>query len=293
MRALAFILALATASSAQNIVMKDGKVIPTKGMRRQGETIIATVELAGGEPGKPAKMGDLGYPLAQIAKLDFPEPPQIRAAEELIAQGKLTDALAQLEPVVKFYEGFRDAPGSWWAPAALRKVQALASAGRDREAERLAQELARLAATPEVVRAANVQIAAGLARKGEYGRALELLEPALKESNDPATQAAASVVQGECLLAAKEWDDAVLAFVQVPVFYPGEKLLLPPSLLGRARAHFAADDLPAARAAIEELRKAYPKSTEARLADKELENIERREKALADPNDAPPKNKSK
>ncbi len=274
-----FLSLLTVSAPAQNLVMKDGKVIATKALRRQGDTIIATVELPGGEK----KTGDLGYPLAKIERLDFPEPPQLKASQDLIAQGKGAEALAQLEPVVKYYEGFRDAPGSWWAPAALRKVQALASLGREPEATPLAEQIARMATDPETARAANVQIAAGLVRKGGHARALALIEPALKESRDDATRAPAYVIQGECLLATKEWEEAVLAFLRVPVFYPGEKVLLPQVLLGRGRAHFGMDDLPAAKAALEELIKTYPGSAEAKQAAAELEKITRREKALADP----------
>jgi TolA-binding protein len=266
-------------ASAQNIVMKDGKVIAAKALRRQGDTILATVELPGGE----RKTGELGYALAKIERLDFPEPPQLKTSQDLIAQGKGAEALAQLEPVVKYYEGFRDAPGSWWAPAALRKVQALVAVGREQEAAPLAEQIGRLATDPETARAANVQVAATLVRKGSHARALELIQPALKESRDPATRAPAFIIQGECLLAKKEWEDAMLSFLQVPVFYPTEKVLLPQSLLGRGRAHFGMDDLAAAKASLEELIKTYPASAEAKQAEAELEKISRREKALADP----------
>ena len=266
-------------ASAQNLVMKDGKVIVAKALRRQGDTILATVELPGGEK----QTGELGYPLAKIERLDFPEPPQLKTSQDLIAQGKGAEALAQLEPVVKYYEGFRDAPGSWWAPSALRKVQALASLGREPEATPLAEQIARIATDPETVRAANVQIAAGLVRRGNHARALELIQPALQESRAAATRAPAFVIKGECLLVKKEWEDAVLAFLQVPVFYPGEKVLLPQALLGRGRAHFGMDDLAAAKATLEELLKTYPATAEAKLAEAELEKITRREKALADP----------
>jgi tetratricopeptide (TPR) repeat protein len=277
------LLLFLTSAHAQNIIMKDGKVIATKGVRRQGDTIMATVELPGGEAGKPAKTGELGYPVAQIAKLDFPEPAQLKTAPDLIAQGKGSDALAQLEPIVKYYEGFRDAPGSWWADAALLKVQALASLGRENEAEPLAEQIGRMATDPETKRAADVQVAAGFARKGNHVRALELAEAAIKESKDPATLAPAYVIKGQCLLAKKEWDDAVLAFLEVPVFYPNEKVLLPQAMLGRGRAHFGMDDLPAAKATLNELIKTYPNAAEAKQAEAELTKIARREKALAAP----------
>ncbi|MEQ1862770.1 MAG: hypothetical protein ABMA13_22850, partial [Chthoniobacteraceae bacterium] len=250
MKAALLLLLLASALHAQSIVMKDGRVIATKAMRRQGDSIVATVELPGGDP---RKTGELGFPLAQIAKLDFPEPPQLRTAPDLITRGKAADAIAQIDPVVKFYEAFRDAPGSWWAEAAILKAQALAALGRDAEAAPIVEQVARIATDPETQRAAEVQLAAGLVKKGNHTRALEIAQRALKEATRPAVRAAAGVIKGECLLAAQQWDAAVLAFLQVPVFFPGEKVLLPQSMLGAARAQFGMDDLPRARATLDEL----------------------------------------
>ena len=67
--------ALAGSATAQNILLKDGKTIVTKGLRRQGDTIMATVETIlparGTEPAKTLS-GEIGYQLPLIAKLDFP-----------------------------------------------------------------------------------------------------------------------------------------------------------------------------------------------------------------------------
>ena len=134
MKALWIFLTLAPAVFAQDLILKDGKVLATKGLKRQGDTILATLDLSGGDPAQAAKTGVFGFPLAQIAKLDFPEPAQFRTMPDLIAQGHGAEALAQLELIIKFYEPFGDAPGSWWARAALLKVQALVSMGREKEA---------------------------------------------------------------------------------------------------------------------------------------------------------------
>jgi tetratricopeptide (TPR) repeat protein len=281
--ALLAFLALAVSASAQSLVMKDGKIIPTKGIRRDGDTVIATVAIPGGEAGQPAKTGEFGYPIAQVARLDFPEPTQLRTAPELVAQGKAADAIAQLEPVVKYYENFREVAGSWWADAALLKAQALVSLGRDKEAEPLAEQIIKTATDPELVRAAEVQLAAGLVRKGSHERALETAERALKESKRHGTLALASIIKGECLLAKKEWDDAMLAFLRTPVFYPGEKILLPQAMLGAGRAQFGTEDFPRAKATLNELLKTYATAPEAALAQAELDKITRRETALAPP----------
>ena len=276
-------LAVAASASAQNIVMKDGKVIATKGMKRDGNNIIATVEIPGAEAGQQARTGALGYPLAQIARLDFPEPPQLRTAPDLATHGKGAEALTQLEPVVRFYEGFGDVPGSWWTEAALLKAQVLASLGRDQEAGPIAEQIVRTATDPETVRAAEVQVAAGLVRKGSHAQALETAERVLKESKRPGTLAAAGIIKGECLLAKKEWEDALLSFLQTPVFYAGEKMALPLAMLGAGRAQFGMEDFPRAKATLNELIKAYENSPEAAQAQAELDKIARRETALAAP----------
>lgn len=283
MKTIIVLLALAVAAPAQEILLKDGRVIATKGLRRQGDTIMATVEVTAAEPGKPAQTGELGYPLGQIAQLNFPEPAALRAAPDLIAQGKGHEALTQLEPVVAYFASFRDAPGSWWPQGALLKVQALASLDRDGEAVALAEQIVRLSADPENKRVASLQIAASLSRRGEMARALPIAEAAMRESKDAAVRAPAAVIRGESLLAKEEWDDAVLAFVEVPVLYQQERPLLPRALLGKARALRGSDDFAAARATLEELRQSYPAALESKQVEPELQKIARREKALAEP----------
>ena len=271
-----------TSAVAQNIVMKDGRVIVTKGLRRQGDTILGTIDLPGAA-GQPATTGELGYSLSQIARIDFPEPAQFRTVPELIAQGKGADALTQLEPVLKYYESFREAPGSWWAQAALLEVQALVSLGRENEAAPVVEQILHATTDAETLRAARVQAAAALVRKGGDAQALEICNGILKESKDPRTLAAAYVVKGDCLLATKQWEDAILAYLEVPVFYPSERILIPQSLLGVGRAHFGMDSFAEARDSLDELIKTYAASREAAEAKVELEKIARREKALAAP----------
>lgn len=276
-------LAMYAAGLGQTIAMKDGRVIPAKGLRRQGDQILATVEIAPADQGKPAQVGELGYAVSQIAKIDFPEPPILRAAPDLIVGGKAADALTQLDPVVKYYEPFRDAPGSWWVEAALLKVQALSALGRDAEGEPLATQVARGAAEPAAILAAKVQLALAAVRKGRTEETLPVFEDALKQSQDSPTLAAASVGRAQSLLARKEWEDAVLSFLQVPVFYPNERVWLPGAQLGVAQAEFGMEDIPRAKETLNGLLKTYPDAPEAAPAKAELAKIARYEKAHAAP----------
>lgn len=285
--ACAVIIAMAAGSAeGQNIILKDGKVIATKGLRRQGDTIMATIEIpppATAEKPAQVQTGEVGYAIAQIAKLDFPEPQQLRTVPDLIVAGRAAEALALIEPIVRFYESFRDAPGSWWSEAAMLKVEALQSTGNYKDSEPLIDSVSRIATDPETLRGAKVFIAAGLTRRGDHKRAVELFEQVMKDTTKPLTLATASVNKGQSHLALKQYEPALLAFLQIPVFFPNQKLLLPQALLGSAKAYFGLEDLPRAKATLDELLKDYGASPQGAEAKTELARIAKREQALAPP----------
>ena len=280
---LVYVFLAAASAPGQNITMKDGKIIVTKGVRRRGDIIMATVDLPAVQPGQAAAAGELGYPLAQIAKIDFPEPAQLKASVDLITVGKAAAALAGLEPVLRYYETFRDAPGSWWAEASLLKMEALASLGREEEAEDVAANLAHSATDPETMRAANTYLAAGLARRGDVAKAQDIYNAILREATRPQTIAKASVDQGQIHLVRKEWEGALLCFLQVPVFYPEEKVLMPRVLLGCGRAYAGMKDFARARAALEDLTTRFGATPEAGKGRAELATLTKLEKANQSP----------
>jgi tetratricopeptide (TPR) repeat protein len=280
---LAVLGSLGGAASGQNIVLKDGKTITAKSLRRLGNTIMATVPISTGVVGVQ-QTGEIGYALNQIAKIEFPRPPQLSTAPYLIVQGKPGDALAQIEPLVRYYEGFLDAPGSWWPELALIKVQALVAMGNRKDAEPLIDTLVRTATDPETVLAARMFVGATLARKGDHAKAIEEEEAVLQGATNPTVLAAAAVFKGESHLALKQYDEAVISFLQVPVFYPYEKMVAPQALLGSGRAFFAMEDFARARDALDQVVKSYGSTPQAREAQAELDKLTKREKALSGAN---------
>jgi hypothetical protein len=103
---------------AQSILLKTGQTIETKGVRRSGDMVMIKVQVG-------ASSGEVGYHASTIAKIAFPEPLQLKTTAVFLSQGQPEKALADIEPIVKYYEHFRDIPGNWWAPAALLKLSAL------------------------------------------------------------------------------------------------------------------------------------------------------------------------
>ena len=278
-------LALVSAipSSAQNIIMKDGSIIATQGVRRLEDTIMATVQMPAPAPGQPATVGELGYAIAQIQRIDFPKPAALASAVELINSGNPDEALRQIQTVLTYYDTFGDLPGSWWAEATVLKIQALIRAGRDDDAANLANEMARTAIAPDSIQAANVYLAVAMARRGDYAGAEQIYDSVLNQATRPQTLAAAALNDGESHLAREEWAPALLSLLQVPVFYPDQQVLMPDVLLGSAKAYTGLRDLTRAKEALHELESSYSLTPEAKEGQEELGKIARLEQTLSPP----------
>lgn len=258
--------ALGPAAQAQLILLKTGQKAETLGVRRSGDTVMGKIRVG-------TSSGEIGYQVSAIAKIEFPEPKALKTAAEFLTQGAPDKALAEIDPVVKFYAGFRDIPGAWWAPAALIRVSALVALRRDEEAEGLAMEIQKNSADPESARAATLRVVGGLIRKEAFEKALAICDAVLKESAKPEVLADAWVNKGDVLLARKQWDTALMAYLHVPIFYPSEKLYLPAALYGAGRAYRRLDDLELAKRSFKDLTDAFPQSAEAKLAKAEVQKM--------------------
>ncbi|MBA3961323.1 MAG: tetratricopeptide repeat protein [Chthoniobacterales bacterium] len=261
-----FLFSSFSISRAQNIQLKTGQMIEAKGVRRSGDMLMGGVQVG-------SSTGEVGYQISTIARIDFPEPPQFKTTEAFLTQGAPAKALAEIEPVVKFQEPFRNVPGNFWAQAALLKVSALAGMQLDKQAESLGEEIRKNSTDPETARAAQLQVVASLIHKEDYAKAIALCDAVIKESAKPSVLAEAWVKKGDALLAQRTWDDAVLAYLHVPVFYQDEKLWMPPALLGSSRAFRGLEDLDRAKKSLNDLTAQFPKSAQADLARTELKKL--------------------
>ncbi len=265
------------------IQKKDGTAQVAKALRREKDNIIATIDIPPAKPGDAVQTGDIGLPIAQIAKIEFGEPAALKTAPELLIKGKGDEAMAQIDLALKYYAGFRDAPGSWWADLLLMKMNALVSLGREKEADALAESMNGQSTDPESKRAAKVLLASSTLRKGDAKSAAVSLDAVLKDGAKPDVLAAAAIYKGQTLLVLKDWENALLSFLQVPVLYPEQKALAPASMLGVGRAHFGLEDFEAAKRTLRELMKTFKGTPEAIAGKAEMEAIAKREKALSDP----------
>ena len=252
---------------AQSIILKTGQKIDTLGIRRDGELVMGKVQVGSGS-------GEVGYNVSQIAKIDFPEPRALKSASDFLTQSQPEKALAEIDPVVKYYEPFKEVPGAWWAQAAAIKVSVLAALRRETEGEALTNEIQKTVTDPETARSVQLRLAGGLIRKKEFEKAIAICDTAIAQSNDPSLLAEAWIKKGDALLAQRQFDAALLAYLHVPVFFDDEKSFVPAALLGSARAYWRMDDTTQAKKSLNDLIAAYPKSAEATVAQSELQKMQ-------------------
>lgn len=274
LRGLALLLAAlvlpALPAVADQITLKDNRVIALSNVRVSATAIMTDVTLPGGT------IGQLGYAFDSIAKVEMPRPPQLQAATDLLSLGQPEQAIPLLDPVLNFYGPMKGVPGNWWVPAALLKTTALQALHREAEAEPLLRDLSQLATDPEGARIAKVRLAAIAARrdKGAAAQAQATYNSVINDSADSRVLAETWVDKGEGLLETKQYESALVALLHVPVFYQEQRLLMPRALLGSARAFKGMEDFARARDQLNRLTNDYGGSAESAAAKDEMKAID-------------------
>jgi len=265
------LLLLALPALSDEIVLKDERIIPIVNPHISADSLLADIKVGN-------SVGQVGYRINTIAKVEFPKPPQLQTATDLLALGQAAQAVPLLDPILSFYGPLKNVPGNWWVPAALLKSTALENLGRDAEAAPLLTDLSRLATDPENALLAKVRLAAVAARRGDYKTALPVYDSALDQSEEAAVLAETWVDKGDSLLASKDYQAALLAYLHVPVFFPDRRLLMPKALLGSARAFKEMKDYKRARESLDDLKSGFAGSSASADADAELKDISALEK---------------
>ena len=265
---LCLLLTLCIFAQAQTVQLRDGTSVPTQGLRRDGDTLMARVKT------NDNAVGEVGYPLANVARVDFPEPALLKNAPDLLVKGKVSEAVQQLNKAAEYYLPFYNVPGNYWKELALLQLDALTAAHQDKEADTVVTQLTKIAgADPDIARTLKIREAAGALQHGDAPKALSLLEPLVREDAPASAVAPAWLQIGAAHLARREFKPALLAYLHVPVYTPERARLMPTALLGSARAYLGLQDKTRAEASLNELVSTYPAAPEAAEAKQQLQQL--------------------
>ncbi len=263
------------AAHAQTVTIntKDGQTVPTQGIRRDGNTIMARIQTADGN------VGEVGYDVSAIAKIVFPDAPQIKTATDLLHEGRADEAFKQLAPITAYYFPFRDVPGNLWPQLAILEVDALERLGRDADADALVANLTKLGlASPDMLRSVKVRQGQAMEHKAatpdDQKQVLAFLEPIVTDpAAEPQAVAVGWINVGAAHLALREFKPALLAYLHIPLYTPDRANLMSQALLGSAIAFVGVNDQERARAALKTLIDKYPTAPEVSEAKNRLQGL--------------------
>lgn len=257
-------LLLVSPLSAQRYQLKDGKILKHPEVIVKGEFLVRS--LSGG-------VGEQKTPLANVVRLDWPQPAEIAEARVLLAAGSAAEAETKITPIYKQFAPFSTLPGSWWSDAALIRARALVSLNNNAAAEAAAQEIIATSTVEDTKQSARmliVKLLVGLDKKEEAETMItEIMSNVFSDS----IAAEAAVLRGAMAFSQKAFEKSVELYLQVPAFYSDEKELMPAALLGGARALRGYGDVKRAERIYLELIEGYPDSGEASSARTELTEL--------------------
>jgi hypothetical protein len=245
------LLALPCVSSAETILLKDGKSHTARDLRRDGNFLFyKPVTADGAQP-------ETVTPLNQIERIDFGEQPALDTARELFKQGDALGVLEKTTEPAAYFRTYSDVAGNQWADVMRLRIPAIAVAGTE-------QHLANLEAqwSPTGDQDIDTAYRLLLAAKNDPTGA----RTAWKALAQPGASSLAAGISwlgiGNEALLAKQWSLAVRAYLSVEVFVTQQRLLQPKALLGAAKAFIQKGEMPKAMSLIEEIKMEYPSYAE-------------------------------
>ncbi len=251
------------AAFAQRYILKDNTALIAAEVTLGSGALIQQVAIPGGGS------FERRYPLADIARLDFPEPEALDEAEKLITAGSGEDALKLIEPIYRQFAPFAKVPGSPWPLAAQLRLQALLLDTDNSAISSAARELMQSGLGPDVTGTAKLALAQLDARAGKEALANVMLDQIVREAT-PAVQARAWLLRGDLAAARAAHVEALECYLRVPAFFGTLDELMPAALLGAARAYRGYGDTSRAERSALDLIDTYPTTLQATQAKKEF-----------------------
>ncbi|MES2706338.1 MAG: tetratricopeptide repeat protein [Verrucomicrobiota bacterium] len=218
----ALLLACAPISSAQTLIFPAGSVE------------LAEVTIVGTDVQR--KTGGPKIPVSSIVRVEFPKPEELAAADDLLLKAKYEEAYAKAKITQDFHRPWKDKPGSWYAPASLLVAESLLRQNKYDDSARLMSELRNMTLPGQLQMRVTLLDAREQFQKGINQPALTKVNSLLKSVKDSDTAARLYLLLGDIQFKRESFEEALDAYLHVPVFYGAEAAFLPAADLGAARS---------------------------------------------------------
>lgn len=252
---LLFSLAFLPWAKAEDLYLKNGKVVRASSLRRDGSVAFAKLL-------NPPEETSL-IAINQIDRIVFPESVELREATVAAHAGDAQTVLTKTAAPLAYHNQWHDVPGNARVALLRLALPALICARKNTELTALLQAWLPtgdpdLEATAQLLKLKFVTTDPAGFEKAALSAT----------STSPGTLCAAVswIEQGNACLSTGQWGKAVRSFLSVRLFSQSWRLFQAPALLGAIEACRANDQIPQSIPLIEDLQNEFPGSQQAVIA---------------------------
>jgi tetratricopeptide (TPR) repeat protein len=263
------VLALLAAVSAhgQAIVMKDGSRLGPGQFKVEGGKVLKVVKVGETEATSTLQMGG-------VAKLDWPTPIELTEGNALLAAGKTEEALTMLKRGQDLFLPFKEVPGNFYTELTFALVEALNQAGKFEDTLKAMPTLKALKMTPaQKLQLKILQLNIDRQTSSDYQAINDQAKNILAETDDSGIGSSICMIQGDVLFKQKKWEEALFAYLRVPVFYGTQVQRVPEAEINSARCLAKMRRFEDAATYYTRLMESYPGSNIAETAKTEKAQI--------------------
>jgi tetratricopeptide (TPR) repeat protein len=221
--------ALPERAAAQALVLKDGSRLLPEQFAVEGDKVIKKVRIGENTASTPLQMSTL-------ARMEWPRPEELVAAADFMASGKTKEALEVLAKGRAFFEPFKDVPGTWYPDVVLAQLEAMSNSEDFNGTLKALNDAQKLKLTEEQkLKLKITKLNVERQTSSDYAGIIAQAENILAESIDSSVGASVWMIIGDVYTKQKKWEDALMAYLHVPVFYGTQVQKVPEAELQAAR----------------------------------------------------------
>lgn len=250
---------------AQAIILKNGERLPSGSFSVDAGKVSKTIKLSNGQEAKAS------INITDIARLEWPEVREVLEAQAMLAEGKSKEAIEQLAKAKEYFKPFKSIPGSPYNDISLAHVEALDQAGDFDSLIRVLPEVEAMKWDDQnKLKVRILKLNMDRRTSGDQDAILSQAQDLLKDTLDSAIAARLWMTVAEIHTRKERWEEALMAYLHVPVFYGSQAALVPQAELAAARSLVKMERFKDAVGFYQRIAEAYPGSQTAETAKKEM-----------------------
>lgn len=226
------VLALpASGLHAQAIVLKDNTRINAGSFGVKDGKITRKVKLPNGSEAETAVQFD------SIDRLEWPEVREVLEAQTLLSEGKTQEALDELQKAKDYFKPFKAIKGNPYNDIAFAHVEALDAAGDFDTLIRVLPEVEGMKWDDDhKLKLKLVKLNMTRRTSSDQEAVLTEAQELLTETDDAAVSARLWMTIADIYTKRKMWEEALMSYLHIPVFFGSQAALVPQAELAAARS---------------------------------------------------------